>query len=329
MTTIALSSADPTSITADAIIIAVAAGDDGVRLLPGAEPVDAAFRGSLATTLGHLGATGKAGEVTKVPASGAAKAAVVVAVGAGTDGEGTTSPGDAPPRRRRRCPGPGRHSLGRRRSPGGRRRRRRRRGRGTPARVVHVLRLQDGQRQATPGRRHHRHAHVQGQGGQGCRRPCRDRRRGGEPDPELGQHTGARPHARGVRRTRRRPCQGTQTECRRARREGTGQAWVRRHSRRRPGLGEPAPAGSHRLPAVAGQAARRARRQGHHVRLGRAVAQAERRHGGDEVRHERCRRGRGGRRRRGPAGAACLRHGLRAHGREHAVGQELSVPPTC
>ena len=33
MTTIALSSADPTSITADAIIIAVAAGDDGVRLL--------------------------------------------------------------------------------------------------------------------------------------------------------------------------------------------------------------------------------------------------------------------------------------------------------
>jgi leucyl aminopeptidase len=91
VTTIALSSADPTSITADAIIIAVAAGDDGVRLLPGAEPVDAAFRGSLATTLGHLGATGKAGEVTKVPAAGAAKAAVVVAVGAGTlDGEGTT-----------------------------------------------------------------------------------------------------------------------------------------------------------------------------------------------------------------------------------------------
>ena len=91
MTTIALSSADPTSITADAIIIAVAAGDDGVRLLPGAEPVDAPFRGSLATTLGHLGATGKAGEVTKVPAAGAAKAAVVVAVGAGTlDGEGTT-----------------------------------------------------------------------------------------------------------------------------------------------------------------------------------------------------------------------------------------------
>ena len=91
MTAIALSSADPTSITADAIIIAVAAGDDGVRLLPGAEPVDAAFRGSLATTLGHLGGTGKAGEVTKVPASGAAKATVLVAVGAGTlDGEGTT-----------------------------------------------------------------------------------------------------------------------------------------------------------------------------------------------------------------------------------------------
>ena len=91
MTTIALSSADPTRIDADAIVIVVATGDDGVRLLPGAEAVDAALRGSLVTTLVHLGATGEAGEVTKVPTSGAAKAAVVVAVGVGAlDDEGTT-----------------------------------------------------------------------------------------------------------------------------------------------------------------------------------------------------------------------------------------------
>ena len=104
MTTIALSSADPTSITADAIIIAVAAGDDGVRLLPGAEPVDAPFRGSLATTLGHLGATGKAGEVTKVPAAGAAGTPSWWPwARAPSTARDDASPGDAPPRRRRRA----------------------------------------------------------------------------------------------------------------------------------------------------------------------------------------------------------------------------------
>src|ERR671918_36885 len=84
VTTIALSSADPTSIKVDAIVIAVGSeDDDGIRLLDGAHAVDAALGGSLATTLAQLGATGKADEVTKLPAGGAAKAPVVVAVGTG------------------------------------------------------------------------------------------------------------------------------------------------------------------------------------------------------------------------------------------------------
>ena len=83
VTTIALSSADPTGIKVDAIVIAIASEDDGIRLLDGAHGVDAALGRSLATTLAQLGATGKADEVTKLPARGAAKAPVVVAVGTG------------------------------------------------------------------------------------------------------------------------------------------------------------------------------------------------------------------------------------------------------
>jgi leucyl aminopeptidase len=84
VTTLALSSADPTGIKVDAIVIAVGSeDDDGIRLLDGAHAVDAALGGSLATTLAQLGVTGKAGEVTKLPAGGAAKAPVVVAVGTG------------------------------------------------------------------------------------------------------------------------------------------------------------------------------------------------------------------------------------------------------
>lgn len=84
MTTITLSSADPTGLKVDAIVVGIAQGDgDDPILLPGAEPVDAALAGPLATTLGQLGATGRADEVTKLPTGGAAKASVVVAVGLG------------------------------------------------------------------------------------------------------------------------------------------------------------------------------------------------------------------------------------------------------
>ncbi|MGH8775716.1 MAG: M17 family peptidase N-terminal domain-containing protein, partial [Jiangellaceae bacterium] len=83
MTTIDLSSAEPTRLEVDAIVVGVTGADDGIRLLGGAEAVDAALGGSLAATLRQLGAAGKADEVTKVPTGGAAKAGVVVAVGIG------------------------------------------------------------------------------------------------------------------------------------------------------------------------------------------------------------------------------------------------------
>jgi leucyl aminopeptidase len=88
VTTITLSSADPTGLKVDAVVIGIAQGDGDPTLLPGAEPVDAALSGSLVTTLRQLGATGKADEVTKLPTGGAAKAAIVVAVGFGPVGEG-------------------------------------------------------------------------------------------------------------------------------------------------------------------------------------------------------------------------------------------------
>ena len=83
MTTLTLSSADPTGLKVDAIVIGIADGNGAPALLPGAERVDAALGGSLAATLEQLGATGKADEVTKLPSGGAAKAPVVVAVGVG------------------------------------------------------------------------------------------------------------------------------------------------------------------------------------------------------------------------------------------------------
>jgi leucyl aminopeptidase len=86
VTTIALSSADPTAIAADAIVVGITAEDAAVRLL-GADRVAQSFGGSLAETLRTLGAKGKTDEITKVPTSGSAKASVVVAVGIGTPGE--------------------------------------------------------------------------------------------------------------------------------------------------------------------------------------------------------------------------------------------------
>jgi leucyl aminopeptidase len=80
VTTIALSTADPMAIAADAVVVGITADGEAVRLLAGADRVDRAVDGSLAVTLTTLGATGKRDEVTKVAT---ATAAVVVAVGLG------------------------------------------------------------------------------------------------------------------------------------------------------------------------------------------------------------------------------------------------------
>jgi leucyl aminopeptidase len=83
VTTIALSAATPKDLDVEAVVIGIAPGDDAVELLPGAESVDTALGGVLATTLGQLGATGKADEVVRVPTLGSIKAPVIVAVGTG------------------------------------------------------------------------------------------------------------------------------------------------------------------------------------------------------------------------------------------------------
>ena len=66
--TISAVSASPRSLDVDAIVIGVIEGADGPRTAPGAEQVAEALGGELTSTLAVLGATGKAEEVTKVPA---------------------------------------------------------------------------------------------------------------------------------------------------------------------------------------------------------------------------------------------------------------------
>jgi len=97
MTTLTLTAADPSTAEADAVVIGIApAGGSGMtanglphpRLLAGSDRVDAAFGGRLARILADLGATGKAGEVTRLASLGATTAPVVLAVGLGADDRG-------------------------------------------------------------------------------------------------------------------------------------------------------------------------------------------------------------------------------------------------
>ena len=85
MTTIELSSGDPARISADAVVIGIAKKGDGIRLLPGSEPVAAAYGRTLRKVLTTMGATGAAGQVVKVPKSGKLTAPLIVAVGLGEE----------------------------------------------------------------------------------------------------------------------------------------------------------------------------------------------------------------------------------------------------
>jgi leucyl aminopeptidase len=86
VTTIRLDSAEPASLDTDAIVIGVApAGPDaGAAPRPlGAGSLDGALNGGLPAALRAVGATGKEGEVAKLPTLGALPADVIVAVGVG------------------------------------------------------------------------------------------------------------------------------------------------------------------------------------------------------------------------------------------------------
>lgn len=84
MTALTLSTAAASGLRADAIVVGVAKGAKGPVVAPGAETVDKAYDGKLASVLETLGATGGEGEVTKLPAPSGFKAPVVLAVGLGT-----------------------------------------------------------------------------------------------------------------------------------------------------------------------------------------------------------------------------------------------------
>ncbi|MBM7173732.1 leucyl aminopeptidase [Streptomyces sp. G44] len=86
MTALTLSTAAASGLRADAIVVGVAKGSGSKGALvvaPGAESVDKAYDGKLASVLETLGASGGEGEVTKLPAPAGFKAPVVVAVGLG------------------------------------------------------------------------------------------------------------------------------------------------------------------------------------------------------------------------------------------------------
>ncbi|MGW6274730.1 leucyl aminopeptidase [Streptomyces sp. NPDC055060] len=83
MTALTLSTAAASGLRADAIVVGVAKGAKGPVVAPGAEAVDKAYDGKLASVLETLGASGGEGEVTKLPAPSGFKAPVVLAVGLG------------------------------------------------------------------------------------------------------------------------------------------------------------------------------------------------------------------------------------------------------
>jgi leucyl aminopeptidase len=86
-----LSNTSPAAVRADALIVGVAKGAKGLRLLAGAEDVNAAYDSRLTQALTALGATGKTDEVTKTVAPTGIAARSVVAVGIGSAPEDVRS----------------------------------------------------------------------------------------------------------------------------------------------------------------------------------------------------------------------------------------------
>ncbi len=80
-TTLRLSSRSAVAVSAEAVVIGVARGASGPRLL--VDDLPAALQRRLRTALGPLGVTGAADEVQRVPTDGAIKAPVLVLTGVG------------------------------------------------------------------------------------------------------------------------------------------------------------------------------------------------------------------------------------------------------
>lgn len=83
MTRITLTDTPLAQLNVDALIVGIASKGNSLVLAPGALDVDKAMKKRLTAALSDLGATGRAGEVTKIATLGATKAPLVVAVGLG------------------------------------------------------------------------------------------------------------------------------------------------------------------------------------------------------------------------------------------------------
>ena len=105
MSTITLSKSDPAGVKTDVVVIGVVKLDGGVTLPAGTESLNAAYGGKLVEVLSGLGATGKTGEVTKVPGPKPGKSATLIAVGLGSAPDGALKTEDLRVAGRRRRPG--------------------------------------------------------------------------------------------------------------------------------------------------------------------------------------------------------------------------------
>jgi leucyl aminopeptidase len=81
--TLHISEASPHQVEADAVVIGVTKEAGGALPVPGTKDVDEALGGALAQTLATLGATGEAGEITRIPSGGRLAAPLIAAVGMG------------------------------------------------------------------------------------------------------------------------------------------------------------------------------------------------------------------------------------------------------
>src|SRR5262249_57975434 len=79
-TTLSITDTPAHQIDADALVVAVSTGPGGPQLAPGTKDADDALGGTLAATLAALGATGEAGEVTKIATGGRPAAPLIAAV---------------------------------------------------------------------------------------------------------------------------------------------------------------------------------------------------------------------------------------------------------
>jgi leucyl aminopeptidase len=93
-TTVTLSTQPLSELSADVVVVATTPGEDGAVLFPGAEAVEAGFDGRFDEVLNDLRATGKEGDLVRLPAPPGLGARLVLAVGLGS-----VTPGDEALRR--------------------------------------------------------------------------------------------------------------------------------------------------------------------------------------------------------------------------------------